>query len=152
MRELIQILRDQPWLVVLLVFERSERTTREWVGAGLDLDVELLHLIASDVFPATRFGRYLESLQAHFPRNVVIDMFCLLRIELELSIQAKALLLASAAGLKAPVHPDAAAALSEMRYLRHSIGRTGLLALRPLHVTTDRDAWHRHVLTRGRRG
>jgi len=25
-----------------------------------------------------------------------------------------------------------------------------LVALRPLHVTTDRDAWHKHVLTRRR--
>jgi hypothetical protein len=30
--------------------------------------------------------------------------------------------------------------------LRRSIGRTGLAALKPLNVTSDRDAWHRHVL------
>ena len=29
-------------IVVLAVFARSERATREWVGAGLDLDLELL--------------------------------------------------------------------------------------------------------------
>ncbi len=137
--------------LVLLVFQRSERATREWVVGGLDLDIELLQLMSSDAFTFTRFGKYLESLQTRFPRHVVVDMFCLLRIELELAIQAKALLLASEAGLNAPVHPDAAAALDEVRYLRDSIGRTGLLALRPLHVTSDRDAWHGHVLSRGRR-
>jgi len=102
------------------------------------------------VFEATRFGTYLESLKTRFPRHVVVDMFCLLRVELELAIQAKALLLAAEAGLNAPVHPDAAVALEEAACLRRSIGWTGLVALRPLHVSTDRDAWHRHVLTRRR--
>ena len=138
-------------LLVLAVFQRSEREAREWVVGGLDLDIELLQLIASDAFTGTRFGKYLTSLQTRFPPRVVVDMFCLLRVELEVAIQAKALLLASEAGLNAPVHPDAAAAVAEMRYLRRSIGRTGLLALGPLHVTTDRDAWHSYVLTRGRR-
>lgn len=138
-------------LLVLAVFQRSERAAREWVVGGLDLDIELLQLIASDAFTGTRFGKYLTSLQTRFPPRVVVDMFCLLRVELEVAIQAKALLLASEAGLNAPVHPDAAAAVAEMRYLRRSIGRTGLLALGPLNITTDRDAWHSYVLTRGRR-
>lgn len=137
-------------VLLLVVFQRSEHATREWVVAGLDLDIELLQLISSDVFEATRFGIYLESLKTRFPRHVVVDMFCLLRVELELAIQAKALLLAAEAGLNAPVHPDAAAALEEAACLRRSIGWTGLVALRPLHITTDRDTWHRHVLTRRR--
>jgi hypothetical protein len=36
--------------------------------------------------------------------------------------------------------------LDEVAYLRRSIGRTGLIALRPLQVTSDRDAWHRYLL------
>ena len=73
-------------------------------------------------------------------------MFCLLRLELELSVQAKALLLAREAGFEVPVDEDLEASLSERRYLRRSIGRTGLLALKPLQVTSRRDDWHRHVL------
>ena len=138
-------------VLVLVVFQRSENATRDWVVSGLDLDIELLQLIASDVFGVTRFGEYLESLKSRFPRHVVVDMFCLLRVELELAIQAKAVLLAAEAGLTVPAHPDAAAAIEEAACLRRSIGWTGLVALRPLHITTDRDGWHRHVLTRGRR-
>lgn len=138
-------------VLVIVVFQRSERATRDWVVAGLDLDMELLNLIASDVFEVTRFGTYLDSLKARFPSHVVVDMFCLLRVELELAIQAKALVLAAEAGLNAPVHPDADAALAELEYLRRSIGRTGLLALGPLHISSDRDSWHRHVLARGHR-
>ena len=81
------------------VFERSERATREWVGAGLDLDVELLQLVLSEHFQFTRFGDYLQRAARTFHGPVVADMFCLLRLELELSVQAKAMLLAREAGL-----------------------------------------------------
>jgi RsiW-degrading membrane proteinase PrsW (M82 family) len=133
-------------VVVVAVFERSERATREWVGAGLDLDLTLLQLVMSDGFQATRFGNYLRALPSHFEGVVVADMFCLLRIELELAVQAKAWLIAHEAGLDLPVDDDLHAALAERDYLRRSIGRTGLLALEPLRVTSHRDYWHHHLL------
>jgi len=133
-------------LLVLWIFSRSERATREWIGAGMDLDLTLLDLIASEHFASTRFGRYLVELRARFPGAVVADMFCLLRVELELSIQAKALLLAREAALEVPVDDDLDASLAEREYLKQSIGTLGLLALKPLQVTTHRDRWHRHLL------
>jgi protease PrsW len=141
-------------MILLVVFQRSERATREWIGAGLDLDIELLQLVASDDFSSTRLGHFLDELKARFPGQVVVDMFCLLRVELELAIQAKAMLLAREAGLNVPVHGDAVAALAEIEYLRKSIGPIGLLALGPLHVTTHRDEWHRYLLAQAgsRRG
>jgi hypothetical protein len=133
-------------LIVLLVFDRSERATREWIGAGLDLDLELLQLINSEDFAYTRFGRYLQELRARMPKLVVADMFCLLRLELELAVQAKAFLIAREAGLDLPVSDDLEATLAERRYLHQSIGKAGLLALKPLQVTSHRDKWHRHLL------
>jgi len=138
-------------LIVLAVFTRNERATREWVVAGIDLDIDLLSLVTSDQFSATRLGRYLEELRARFPGPVVADMFCLLRVELELSIQAKAMLIAREAGLTTDPHEDAYSGLEELRYLRSSIGATGLLALGPLSVTTHRDEWHRYLLKSRRR-
>ena len=73
-------------------------------------------------------------------------MFCLLRLELELSVQAKALVLAREAGLDLPADDDLETCLAEREYLERSIGRTGLLALQPLQVTGRKDRWHRHVL------
>jgi RsiW-degrading membrane proteinase PrsW (M82 family) len=134
-------------VVVVAVFERSEQATREWVGAGLDLDLTLLQLVMSDGFQATRFGSYLRALPSHFEGVVVADMFCLLRIELELAVQAKAWLIAHQAGLDLPVDDDLRAALAERAYLQKSIGRTGMLALEPLRVTSHRDYWHRHLLS-----
>jgi protease PrsW len=137
-------------LLVLLVFQRSEDATREWVVAGLDLDVELLQLVGSEAFGYTRFGQYLRQLREQFEPAVVLDMFCLLRLQLELSVQAKAMLMAREAGLDVPVDDDLSAALSELAYLEKAIGPTGLLALKPLQVTSHRDDWHRFLLSRAR--
>jgi len=133
-------------LVVLAVFERSERLTREWVGDGMDLDVELLALMRSSAFEGTRLGRYLAQLQSRFPGPVVADMFCLLQLELELAIRAKGMLMAREAGLEVPVDDELRASLAERAYLHRAIGPTGLLALRPLQVTGDRDEWHQYLL------
>jgi hypothetical protein len=134
-------------LIVMAVFDRSERATREWVGAGLDLDLELLDLVLSEHFQATRLGNYLRELRTRFEGPVVADMFCLLRLELELSVQAKARIMARNAGLEMPVDDDLHEALDEREFLRRSIGPTGLLALKPLQVTSDRDDWHRYLLS-----
>jgi RsiW-degrading membrane proteinase PrsW (M82 family) len=137
--------------LVIVVFQRSEAATREWVGAGLDLDVELLELVRSEIFVHTRFGSYLQELRQRFNGLVVADMFCLLRLELELSVQAKAMLMAREAGLVLPVTDDLRQALQEIAYLQASVGRMGLLALKPLHVTSDRDRWHRYLLAEAAR-
>jgi protease PrsW len=133
-------------LVVLAVFHRSEHVTRDWVGAGLDLDLELLELVRSEHFAFTRFGQYLHELRGRFGGKVAADMFCLLRLELELSVQAKAMLMAREAGLTIPATEDLRISLRELEFLQSSIGRIGLLALKPLQVTTGRDRWLRHLM------
>jgi RsiW-degrading membrane proteinase PrsW (M82 family) len=133
-------------LVMVVVFHYSERGTREWIGAGLDLDLELLELVRSEFFATTRFGTYLHELRARFGGMVAADMFCLLRLDLEVSIQAKAMLIAREAGLDVPPSEDLRDTLHEVECLQQTIGRTGLIALKPLQVTSDRDRWHRYVL------
>ncbi len=133
-------------IVISYVFDRSEHATREWVGEGLDLDVELLSLVKSSDFGRTKLGVYLRELRSRFPGPVVADMFCLLRVELELAIRAKGMLMAREAGLDVKVDADLLSRVREVDYLRSSIGRAGLLALKPLRVTTGRDDWHRYLL------
>ncbi len=133
-------------LLLIAVFDRSERATREWMGAGMDLDIEVLQLVGSEHFALTRFGQYLEELRSRFPAIVVADMYCLLRLELELSVQARAFVMAREAGLELRADDDLTVSLAEREYLQQSIGRTGLLALRPLQVTGLRDRWHRNLL------
>ncbi len=136
-------------VVIIVVFQRSEQATREWVGAGMDLDLALLDLVQSEHFGVTRFGQYLQELRARFHGLIVADMFCLLRLELELSVQARAMLMAREAGLDLPATGDLEISLRERRYLHASIGRTGMLALGPLQVTSGRDDWHRSLLASG---
>jgi hypothetical protein len=73
-------------------------------------------------------------------------MFCLLQLDLELSIRAKGMLMAREAGLEVPSDPELKNRLKEREYLHRTIGQTGLLALRPLQMTNDRDDWHQYLL------
>ena len=139
-------------LIVIFVFARSERMTREWVSEGLDLDMELLNLVRSGHFGATRLGTYLQELTSRFPGPVVADMFCLLQLDLELAIRAKGMLMAREAGLEVPMDDQLRASLAEREYLQRAIGRTGLVALRPLQMTSDRDKWHQFLLRHASRG
>ena len=117
------------------MFERSERATREWVGAGLDLDIELLQLVRR-THSASRASAATCGSCARFPGPVVADMFCLLRLELELSVQAKAMLMAREAGLDLAGRRRSARQPRGARTCEQSIGPTGLLALKPLQVTS----------------
>jgi RsiW-degrading membrane proteinase PrsW (M82 family) len=132
--------------LVILAFGRSEQATREWLGLGMDTDVELLQSIRTGKIADTRVGAYLRSLTARFPGPVVADILCLLRIHLELSIRAKGLLMAREAGLPVVVGPEVVANLEELRYLEKAIGPTGLLAMKPIRRQSSRDLWQLQVL------
>ncbi len=133
-------------LLVVAVFERSERATRDWLGAGLDTDVELLELILSGEIRSSHAGEYLESLRTRFPGAVVADMLCYLQIYLELALRAKGMLIARAAGVSVPADPAVRANFDEMRFLERSIGPTGKLAVLPLLRTSGRDLWQLTML------
>jgi RsiW-degrading membrane proteinase PrsW (M82 family) len=139
-------------LLVVLVFERSERATRHWLGVGFDTDVELLEILNGKDVADSRVGRHLADLQKRLPGNVVADLLCLLRVHLELSVRAKGILLARAAGI--PLEPDhlVRANLEELDYLNASVGRTGRLAVAPFLNMTRRELWQLYMLSRaGRR-
>jgi hypothetical protein len=133
-------------LLLVLVYERSERATRDWLGTGLDSDVERLELILTGEERATPIGEYLESMRHRFEGPILADMLCLLRIHLELSIRAKGVLIARAAGLEIPLDDAVRANLDELRFLERSIGKTGRLALLPLLGKSRRDLWQVYLL------
>ncbi len=130
------------------VFHISERRTREWLGTGFDTDAELLTVIASGDVSDSRIGVYLQDLRERFPPTTVVDMVCLLRLRLELSIRAKGILLARQSGFEVPADPDMEGRFNELHFLEDTIGRTGLLALSPLFHFSDRDLWQYHMIGR----
>lgn len=137
-------------VAMLGAFEVSERSTRDWVGHGLDRDADLLELIHTGAIAHNPAGEYLTSLRSRFPGPTVADMLCLLKIRLELALRVKGLLLAREAGLEVRPDPDVLANLRELRFLERSIGPTGCLAMRPL-LPEGRERWQIRLLE-GRQG
>jgi RsiW-degrading membrane proteinase PrsW (M82 family) len=133
-------------ILFVLVFRSSQRSTRAWLGIGFDTDSELLEMIGSGRASQTRIGAYLTSLRNRFEPEVLVDMLCLLRLQLELSVKAKGMLLAREAGFDVKPAEDAREQLEELRHLERSIGRTGMIALRPMINVSSRDLWQLYLL------
>ena len=128
-------------VLALLVFSRSERSLRGWLGSGFDSDVALLEMVRSGRFTSSRAGHYLLSLKARMPAETIADALCYLRIYLELSVRAKGVLLLRESGYAAQPDPKVAARLEELKYLRKRIGQTGVIALSPLLRLGSRELW-----------
>src|SRR5438128_8615133 len=130
MSTLVIVLILPPLLV--MVFAQSERLVREWIGTGFDVDAELLQVMNSGQFAESRAGQYLQSLRDHFDGAVLADMLCYLRLQTELSLRAKGVLMLRENGFPVKKDAEVGEKLMELRYLKESIGKTGELALAPL--------------------
>ena len=135
-------------LIFIVVFNASERSLHRWLGGKLDQDIDMITMIASGEFKQTPQGAYLISLNDAFPPEVRGDMLTFLHLTLELSARTKGDLMRREAGLNVPADPALESHIRELRYLRKSIGPTGMLAIRPLLSQTPRDLWEMHHLGR----
>ena len=130
-----------------LVFERSERSLRAWLGQGFDADAHLLELIGGGSFAASPPGRYLASLERRLPGALLADALCYLRLYTELSLRAKGILILRENGFESPpVDEETRAKFAELRYLEKSIGATGLRSLRPVLKLRRRELWQLYML------
>jgi len=133
-----------------LVFERSERRLRDWLGQGFDADARLLELIGSDSFAASPPGRYLASLRRSLPGALLADALCYMRLYTELSLRAKGILMLRENGFESPpADEETREKFTELRYLEKSIGVTGLRALRPVLKLRQRELWQLYMLEGG---
>ena len=133
-------------LLFIAVFDRSNRSVSEWLGAGFDSDTELLELINSGDFSTSKVGMYLQSLREKFEGPIVADLLCYLRLHTELSIRAKGLLMMRESGFVNKAGEETRAKLEEMKYLEGSIGVTGKLAIRPFLRMSQKDLWQFYML------
>ncbi len=134
-------------LLLVIVFDRSEKAMTEWLGMGFDADTELLELINSGEFSTSRVGIYLQSLKEKFAGPIVADLLCYLRLHTELSIRAKGVLMMRESGFESPVGDATRSKLEELRYLEGSIGTTGILAMKPFMQMSQKDLWKIYVLS-----
>ena len=128
------------------VFGKSEQALREWLRADFDSDVDLLAMIRSPDFQDTQVGRYLQSLRAKFPGEVMADLICYIRLHAELALRAKGLLMMREHGFEPEIDAETRASFEEMRYLEASVGRTGMRALQPVLQMSRKDLWQFYML------
>lgn len=133
-------------IIIMAAFAYSERQTRAWLGDGLAKDAEILELLMKGDLPSSRIGEYLTSLREHFEGPVMADLINYLRLHLELSAQAKGVLMMKEYGLTPQIDPYLDSYFEELEYLKKSIGKTGVMALHPLLDMSDRDLWQMRLL------
>jgi len=133
-------------LLLVVIFDRSEKAVSDWLGAGFDADTELLELINSGEFSNSKVGTYLQSLTEKFEGPIVADLLCYLRLHTELSIRAKGLLMMRESGFVNKTGEETRAKLEEMHFLDKSIGKTGKLAIKPFLRMSRKDLWQFYML------
>ena len=134
-------------MLLVVVFDRSEKAVADWLGMGFDADTELLELINSGEFSTSKVGMYLHSLKEKFEGPIVADLLCYLRLHTELSIRAKGLLMMRESGFQDKTGDETKAKLEELRYLEGSIGATGKLAIKPFMAMSQKDLWQFYMLS-----
>jgi len=134
--------------LILYVFHRSQQAVGDWLGRGFDSDAERLELIRSGRLADSPLGRYLATLKSRFEGPVVADLLCYLRLHTELAMRAKGLLMMRENGFDLPLDDETKAKFDELAYLERSIGRTGMLALRPVLPMSQKELWQLQVLGR----
>jgi len=136
--------------VLFLTFRTSASRLHAWLELDFDADALLLEQIVSGEIKHGKIGRFLNDLRQSFPGPVVVDMLCYLRLYTELALRAKGVLLMRENGLDAPVGERTREKFTELEYLERSIGRTGVLAMRPFLHMTRKDLWQLNVLESGK--
>ncbi len=124
-------------IIIVYVFYRSETIMKNWLESGMDSDVDLLEQIDEGRLSESHIGQYLTSLQNNFSAEVIVDMIAYIRNHIELSIQAKGVLLLKQAGVPVTIDEETRDKFKELKFLEKSIGQTGKLAISPiLHTST----------------
>jgi hypothetical protein len=75
-------------------------------------------------------------------------MVCYLRLCIELALCAKGTLLMREVGYDVSIDESTKAKFVEMSHLEHSIGKAGLIAIRPLLSMNRKELWQFYVLGR----
>ena len=128
-------------IILAVTYSRSEKALQEWLEAGMDVDVWLLDYINTGRLYQTKIGEYLQQLKNQFGGEVVADMICYVRLNLELAIRAKGIILMRESGFSIPKDPEISEKLTELKFLEKSIGKSGKLALSPLLHTGIQEFW-----------
>ena len=130
-----------------LVFIRSQAHVSEWLELDFDADAQLIADLSNGRFSETKAGQYMQSLRDRFEGEVLLDMFCYLKLYTELAIRAKGILMMKENGFDIPAGERTDAKFKELQYLEKSLGKSGLLVVRPFLQMDRKDLWQLNMLS-----
>ena len=133
-------------LIFILIFNRNEKQLQHWLEMEFSSEIELLQMINKGQLSETRAGEYLTSLKTRFSPEIIVDMYCYIRLYLELSIKAKRNLMLRENGFPMIQEDDIEDKLQELHVLKKQIGKVGEITLAPLIRMNYRDLWKLSLL------
>ena len=133
-------------LILVLVFKKSVTLMHQWLEVDFDANGALLEKIQAGEFTQSKAGRFLLQLRQRFDGLIAADMLCYIRLHIELSIRAKSILIAREFGMEIEKGKDINDKFRELRALEKSIGKAGLLAMRPYLNMNRKDLWQLFLL------
>lgn len=128
-------------LFYIVIFRYNINQLGEWLEAEFSSEVELLGMINKGELSSTKAGEYLISVKEQFSNEVIFDMYCYLKLYLELSIKAKSNIMLKENDIEIPYDPELLGKLAELKALRKKIGKVGELVLSPLVKMNYRNLW-----------
>lgn len=125
----------------VLIFRIYTKKLSKWMFNEFDSEIELLIKINRGEFAETDAGKYFLSIKDKFDEETVVDLYAYIITVTELSVTAKSSLMMNEADISLKDSDDAHGKLRELKYLRQSIGRAGVLALSPILPMSYRQLW-----------
>jgi len=129
-----------------IIFILNEKSLRKWVDLEMDKEVELLLMIRRGNFSDTKAGQYVITLKKHFQPLIIVDILSYIYIYLELATKAKANLILRENDMPVNKIPDIDEQLKELSILKKNIGKTGMIAIRPILRMNNKDLWNLTML------
>lgn len=127
--------------ILIVIFSYNEKTLQKWLEIEFDSEAKLLYMINKGQFSETKSGKYLVSIKDKFNQETCLDIFCYLKIYLELSLRAKANIMLSEANLPHQIYKDTDEKLKEFNLLTKNIGKTAIMSISPILRIKPKDIW-----------
>jgi RsiW-degrading membrane proteinase PrsW (M82 family) len=133
-------------LTLMFLFNFNQNSIEKWIKSEFDSELELFQYIKSGNLSESKVGKYILSIKDKFSSFIIFDMICLINLNLELSLRAKTNIMLKQNDLPIPEDNDINSILIEYRELQNRIGKTGMLALKPILQISHKDLWKLKVL------
>ncbi len=133
-------------VIMIITFNISESMLKKWLEIEFNTESELLLAIKNGRFSATKAGMYFNNIKERFTPEIIVDLLCYIQLYLELSIKAKAVLMLNELDIDYEKDESVKERITEFNFLRKSVGKVGLIALKPILRFSKRDLWKIHLL------